>query len=211
MSARRIQVARETRGEAVAEAARILRGGGIAFLPAEGVYGLHARADLPDAVTRLASLKPREAGRGWIALVADPGELDRWARGPDPAARALASRHWPGPLTLVVPAAPGVPAAVLGPGNTVALRCPGNPLLHEIVALSGGPVVSTSANEPGEPPAVTAAHPLADRADLVLDAGPLPGTPSTVVAVRDGAVQVLREGAVRVSQDPAEGSDGAPL
>lgn len=199
MFARRIRVTAGTREEAVVAAARVLNEGGVAFLPAEGVYGLHVRADLPDATDRLRSLKPRDPGRGIIALIAMPAELDRWAASPDPVARSLAAAHWPGALTLVVPAAPVVPKALLGPDATVALRCPGSELLRDIVARAASLVASTSANEPGEPPALTADHPMADRADLVLDTGPLPGTHSTVVAVRDGSMRLLRQGAVRIA------------
>ena len=205
MSARRIRVTPETREEAIAAAAQVLRDGGVALLPAEGVYGLHARADLPAAVARLGAVKPRDAGKGTIALIPAPADLERWSADPDPAARELAAAHWPGALTLVLPAAPGVPTAALGPDGTVALRCPGSALLREIVARASGLVLSTSANEPGGPPARTALHPLAGRVDLVLDAGPLPGTTSTVVSVRDGAVRVLRRGAVHVASTPRSG------
>ena len=208
MAVRRIQVTQETRAGAVAEAARVLRGGGVAFLPAEGVYGLHVRADLPAAMARLDALKPRGAGRGRIALVASPADLDHWVRDPEPAARALAAAHWPGALTLVLPAAAEAPAALLGPDSTVALRCPGNPLLRDIVARAGGPVISTSANDPGDPPARTARHPLADRADLVLDEGELSGIASTVVSVRGGRVMVLREGAIRIPTASSPGAGG---
>ena len=202
---RRIRVTPESRDAAIEAAVEVLRDGGVAYLPAEGVYGLHARADLPDSMARLRALKPRGGGRGSIALIGEPADLDRWSPSADPRLRALARAHWPGPLTLVLPAAPEVPAGILGPDGTVALRCPGSDLLREIVARAGGLVVSTSVNRPGEPAALDAEHPMAARADIVLDAGRLPGTPSTVVGVRDGAIRILREGAVRIARDPAAG------
>jgi L-threonylcarbamoyladenylate synthase len=152
-------------------------------------------------MARLRSLKPRAAGRGTIVLIATPADLDAWAASPDPVARSIADAHWPGALTIVVPASARAPEAVLGPEGTIALRCPGLDLLRAIVSRAGGLVASTSANAPDEPPAVTADHPLASGVDLVLDAGRLAGIPSTVIAVREGAVRVLREGAVRLGAD----------
>ena len=110
----------------------------------------------------------------------------------------LVEAHWPGPLTIVLRAGDAVPRELLAPDGTVALRCPGSAFLRAAVSAAGGIVASTSANLEGEPPAVTAAGPVAEQADLVVDSGPLSGVPSTVVAVDGDSVRVLREGAVRI-------------
>lgn len=178
--------------------AEILRRGGIALLPAEGVYGLHALADHGGAVARLRGLKPRGAGKRFIGLIAEPGEIDRWAA-PSPKALALAREHWPGALTLVLPASPSIPESLRAPEGTVALRCPGIAFLRHVVQAAGGIVLSTSANEPGEGPSIRAEGALVDRVDLVVDQGELSGVPSTVVSVEGDRVHVLREGAVRLT------------
>jgi L-threonylcarbamoyladenylate synthase len=149
-------------------------------------------------MSKLRELKPRGQGKGTIALLSAPSELEEWCGPIGPEVRALIAAHWPGALTLVLPALARVPEALVAPDGTVALRCPGSDFLRAVVAGAGGLVASTSANAAGEPPAVAAAGAIVDRADLVVDAGPLAGTPSTVVAVEQGAVRILREGAVRL-------------
>jgi L-threonylcarbamoyladenylate synthase len=183
--------------EAAAKAAAVLRAGGVALLPAEGVYGLHVLASDARAVERLRALKPRAAGQGYIGLIASPGELERWANA---GARALdlARAHWPGALTLVLEAKAAAPDSIRTPEGTVALRCPGSGFLRAVVGGAGGLVISTSANAPGEAPLVRAGGPLAERVDLVVDRGELDGVPSTVVEISGDRVRVLREGAVRV-------------
>jgi L-threonylcarbamoyladenylate synthase len=183
--------------EAAARAAAVLRAGGVTLLPAEGVYGLHALAENPAAVERLLAMKPRAPEKGFIALIADPAEIARWS---EPSARAddLAGAHWPGALTIVLRALPSVPESMRHPGGTVALRCPGSEFLRAVVSASGGLVISTSANEPGDPAMVRPEGPLLQRVDLVVDQGALSGTPSTVVAVEGNDLRVVREGAIRL-------------
>jgi tRNA threonylcarbamoyl adenosine modification protein (Sua5/YciO/YrdC/YwlC family) len=184
--------------EAVARAASLLREGLVALLPAEGIYGLHASAMDPFAVERLELLKPRAAEKRYIGLIADPAEIDRWAK-PCPRAMALAREHWPGPLTLVLRASSAIPSSFPAPDGTIALRCPGNPFLREVVAGTGGIVLSTSANAPGEAPMTLPQGALAERADLIVDQGMLSGIPSTIVAVEGNVVRLIREGAIRLT------------
>ncbi len=171
------------------------------MLPAEGVYGLHARAEDLGAVARLLAIKPRSAEKRFIGLIADPAEIGLWST-PSLLASALVSEHWPGALTLVLRAAASVPESMRNPDGTVALRCPGSPFLRAVVAAAGGIVVSTSANATGEPALVRPEGPIAESADLVVDQGALSGTPSTVALVDGDRVRVLREGAVRLSERP---------
>jgi L-threonylcarbamoyladenylate synthase len=178
-------------------AASVLRAGGVALLPAEGVYGLHARSEDSTAVERLLALKPREEKKGFIGLIADPDELQRWTE-PNPHALSLARSHWPGALTLVLRASPSVPAAMRNPDGTIALRCPGSAFLRATVAGAGGIVLSTSANRPGEPAMIAPEGFLVEFVDLVVDGGTLSGTPSTVVSVVGDRVNVLRPGSVRI-------------
>ena len=180
-------------------AASVLRAGGVALLPAEGVYGLHARSEDPAAVERLLALKPREEKKGFIGLIAEPEELSKWTE-PNPRALSLALDHWPGALTLVVPAAPSVPAAMRNADGTIALRCPGSAFLRATVAGAGGIVLSTSANRSGEPAMISPEGFLTELADLVVDGGMLSGMPSTVISVVGERVHVLREGSVQIGK-----------
>jgi L-threonylcarbamoyladenylate synthase len=200
--AERIVLDPTTRSEAVARAASALRDGLVALLPAEGLYGLHALASSRAGIERLEALKPREGGKGWIALVARPADVYRWiAAVPAPAA-VLIHTHWPGPLTLVLPAGPTVPAALRGPDGTVALRCPGSEFLRAVVLAAGGLVVSTSANEPGAAPPAAAPAVNPEGVALVVDGGPLSGAASTVARVDGERVIVLRRGAITLESAP---------
>ncbi|MBI4364798.1 MAG: threonylcarbamoyl-AMP synthase [Candidatus Latescibacteria bacterium] len=183
--------------EVAARAAAVLRAGGVALLPAEGIYGLHVLAADLGAVARLRALKPRDAARGFIGLMARPEALKIWAKAGE-RAQALARAHWPGALTLVLEASPAVPDSLRTKAGTVALRCPGAEFLRAVVEGVQGLVISTSANATGEPPLVRAEGPLTKRVDLVVDGGELSGVPSTVAEVSGERVRVLREGAVRL-------------
>jgi L-threonylcarbamoyladenylate synthase len=117
-------------------------------------------------------------------------------------AERLARRFWPGLLTLVLPARPGLPATWLGADGTLALRVSGHPVAGALVAALGGPLVATSANVSGQPPAARVADvdpAVRAAADLVLPDGPAPGggVGSTLVRVTvHGGWEVLREGAI---------------
>lgn len=198
MAGSRIVLTDATYAEAVETAARLLKAGGIAVLPAEGVYGLHALASDERAVARLKALKPRDTAKSHIGLLARADDVGRWTTSVDPRARALIRAHWPGALTIVLRASPLVPAALRSEEGTVALRVPGNAFLADVVARCEGLVLSTSANAPGAPPATTVEGSLPDHVDLVVDQGRLSGIPSTIVRVERGVVSVLREGAVRI-------------
>jgi len=188
----------KARARAIARAAEVLRGGGIALLAAEGVYGFHASAARGDAVVRLYRLKERDPSKGFIGLLANPDDAVRWAR-PSPLAVELAREHWPGALTLVLPAREDAPAPPRTEEGTIALRCPGAPLLRAIVQAVGELVLSTSANPPGEAPLTSAEGPIAGRADLVIDEGKRSGIPSTVAVVQEDQVRIVRPGSVRLA------------
>ena len=193
-----------TRDGAIARAAAALRDGAVALLPAEGLYGYHALASSERGMERLQALKPRGEGKGWIGLVARPADAYRWIASLPGSAASLIQAHWPGALTLVLPASRGVPTSLVGPGGQVALRCPGNEFLRAVVLAAGGLVISTSANAPGEAPAVRSSQSeIPAEITLVVDAGELSGEPSTVVRFDGERPIILRQGAVRL--DLAEG------
>lgn len=199
----RIQYRDAARGETVARVAAALKEGAVAFLPAEGVYGYHAIPTHEAAVARLAALKarnPSQGGKGWIALVGRSEDAYRWVRSVPAPAAAIIRTHWPGGVTLILEAGPSLPEALRAAGGTVALRCPGSEFLRDVVLAAGGLLLSTSANEPGAPPATTADGPAADAAGvgLVVDAGALSGEVSTIVRFEGERVIVVRPGSVPV-------------
>ncbi|HVP67432.1 MAG TPA: L-threonylcarbamoyladenylate synthase [Anaeromyxobacteraceae bacterium] len=183
----------------VAEVASALRRGGLAVYPTETFYGLGALARDVRAIGRLAASKLRPPGKPLPLVAADVDmAFGVWAGVPK-AAAALAARFWPGPLTIVCAAAPGLPAEV-GGGGTVGVRVPGSPVARELARLSGGALVSTSANVSGGPPVTRVSDldpAIVAAVDAVLDGGPVPGgLPSTVVAVKGDALSLVRSGAV---------------
>jgi len=185
---------------AAARTAAVLNQDGIAVLPAEGVYGLHVRADRPRALERLAALKPRPAGQGWIGLLADLQAFAAYTSQFKGRTLSLALTHWPGALTLIVPASPLAPESLRASDGTVALRCPGSDLLRDVARACGGLLLSTSANDPGAPAPARAEDVTVAGYDLLIDQGPLSGAPSTIVQVEGDVVRVLRQGSVRVER-----------
>jgi len=169
-------------------------------MPTETVYGLAADASNARAVAAVYEAKGRPSFNPLIAHVADIAMARRIARF-DARAEALAARFWPGPLTLVLPAADtGAVCDLARAGlDTVAVRAPAHPLAHALVEAVGGPVVAPSANRSGRPSPTT----LADAMDetgaataAALDGGPCEiGLESTVVALLDEP-RLLRPGSV---------------
>ena len=178
-------------------AGRMIARGGVVAFPTETVYGLGADATDPAAVARIFAAKGRPAHNPLIVHVADLASAERLAV-LDGEARLLASRFWPGPLTLVAPLRDGhglAPAVTAGL-PTVALRVPAAPLAQAVLRAAGVPVAAPSANPSGRVSATTAAHVvegLGGRIDVVLDGGPCPvGVESTIVAL--APPRILREG-----------------
>ena len=184
--------------DAVAEAARCLRNGGLVGFPTETVYGLGADAANPAAIARLYQAKGRPAFNPLIAHVGDLAAAEAIAQF-DSRARALAQAFWPGPLTLVLPKAQNCPIADLATAglNTVAVRVPAHNVARALLQAFGGAVVAPSANRSGHVSPTTAAHVLADldgRIDLILDGGPVEvGVESTIIGCFDEPV-LLRAG-----------------
>ena len=188
---------------AVDEAARVLREGGLVVFPTDTVYGVGAAVDRPDAVARLYVAKGRPLDRPIPVLIADLDQLERLARDVNDAILRLARRFWPGALTIVVPAQPWLPVEIVRDTGAVGLRMPDHPVALAIIRVAGGAVATTSANRSGEREACTveeAVAALGETVDLYVDGGRTPGgIPSTVVALQDGEIRILRRGAL----DPA--------
>ena len=194
--------------DAAAEA--VLRGGVIAF-PTDTVYGLGCSLLNVAAVEMVGRLKRRPRERAYISLIPEPSQAHGLALSVGAAARRLMDRFWPGPLSLIFIAAEIVPARVRGAGGTIALRCPKDTLSHALLARIGGPMVSSSANLSGRPPAGTAeevASTFGNQLDLVLDGGPRAGgVPSTLVDVSGPRPKLLRRGELDVTAALGEYED----
>lgn len=184
--------------EALAKAAAALRGGALLIYPTETLYALGGLALDSVAAGRVREAKGRADDKPLPLIAADLDQVlslcDAW---PEAAAR-LAARFWPGPLTLVLPAAGRVPREVVAGGHTVAVRVPGRELPRRL-CRAAGPLISTSANRSGDPPATRCAEAVAAVGSWVaaaLDGGTCAGSPSTIVDLSAGAPRVLREGAI---------------
>jgi len=177
------------------EAVAALRRGEVIVLPTETSYGLACRAYDTAAVGRVVQAKGRPAGKPLPVLIPNV-EVLRQHDFETPLLQ-LAEGFWPGPLTVVVPAFPGLASDVTAGTNMVGVRISAHPVARAIVEGLGEPMVATSANRSGEDACST---PIAcDQAGLVgvaglVDAGALPGGASTVVGLKDGDLTIFREG-----------------
>ena len=184
---------------AVDAAVACLQAGGVVVLPTETVYGVAALADNSSAVEELFVRKGRPADRRVAVLVADLDQARSLAV-VDGRTIALAEVAWPGPLTMVLPTAPGSDEA------TVGVRCPDHALV-QAVAMSVGPIATTSANRSGDPTPADAASAAASLGGdlLVLDDGRCTGMPSTVVDLTVDPAVILREGTFTAADLEAAG------
>lgn len=187
--------------DGIAQAAALLRGGGLVAIPTETVYGLAADATSGEAVAGIYAAKERPSFNPLIAHLPDLAAARRQGVF-DAHALALARAFWPGPLTLVVPAGPACTVCDLARAGlpSVALRVPAHPVAQAVLRAADRPIAAPSANRSGRISATSAAHVLADlagRIDAVLDAGPCEvGVESTIVSCLDGAPRLLRPGGI---------------
>jgi L-threonylcarbamoyladenylate synthase len=196
----------------IERAAALLRGGGLVGFPTETVYGLGADASNPAAVAGIFAAKGRPQDHPLIVHVAAVDLLPLWARDIPPAAHELAAAFWPGPLTLILQRAAGVPDCVTGGQDSVGLRIPGHPLalalLRAFACDAGGRVFSgvaaPSANKFGRISPTSAEHVRAElgaAVDCVLDGGDCEvGIESTIVDLSRGRAVLLRPGQITPAQ-----------
>jgi L-threonylcarbamoyladenylate synthase len=186
----------------VAEAAEVLWEGALIIYPTDTLYALGGRAWDDDAARRVIALKGREGGKGLPLIATDLDQVRSLCGEWPAAATVLAERFWPGPLSLVLPARPEVPEDLAGPGRTVAVRVPACKCARSLCALAG-PLIATSANPSGQPPAAgctEAVRLLGQGVALALDGGPSGAIASTLVDLGGAAPRLLRPGAVEWEQ-----------
>jgi len=190
--------------DALARAADILSRGGLVVFPTDTLYGLAADPRHAGAVARVYHAKGRTAGQALPLIAGDLAQVETVATALPAATRRLAERFWPGPLALLVDAAPAIVPAVHGGTGSVAVRVPAQAVARALARRLGFPVVATSANRSGAPAshlAEVAAAAFEGDVDLVLDGGPTPGgEPSTIVDARGAAPTLIRAGAIPFSQ-----------
>lgn len=188
----------------IIKAVEILRKGGLVAFPTETVYGLGADALNPLAVARIFEAKDRPTFDPLIVHVPGLAQAERFAAVFPAKARRLASRFWPGPLSLILPKVPAIPDLVTSGLPSVALRVPDHPLALELLQEAGTPIAAPSANRFGQVSPTTARHVeegLGGRIDLVLDGGPCRvGVESTIVSFLTDPPTLLRPGGIPVEE-----------
>jgi len=186
----------------VRHAAQVLRAGGLVAFPTETVYGLGADASSAEAVARLYAAKGRPSGHPVIVHFASAEAAFAYAREIPPAARRLAERFWPGPLTLVLKRSPLAKDFVTGGQDNVGLRVPSHPVAQALLREFDGGVAAPSANRFGRISATRASHVVSEMdAEFVLDGGaPEIGIESTIVDLSSGKPVLLRPGHISRAQ-----------
>jgi L-threonylcarbamoyladenylate synthase len=185
---------------ALEETIRAVQHGGVVAFPTDTVFGLGASIQFPDALDRIYAIKGRDSAKSLPILLSSIDRISLVAEMPDAPILALLRELWPGGLTVVLPAKPGLPPQVLAPDGTVGVRVPDHSIALALCERAGGALVTTSANRSGEAPACSAGDivgQLDDDIDIVLDGGFAPcGEASTVIRVDDARISVIRAGTI---------------
>lgn len=198
-----LEIAREgNEGLATIKAAGVLRSGGVILYPTDTLYGLGADAFSDGAVDRVYEIKGRDAAKAMHAVFANMQMVEEYAEVND-LARKLAEKFLPGALTLVLKKKPGVEGGIARGMKTIGVRIPDNSFCIEVARTLGKPFTATSANIAGLSTRLKVDEILvqldsnAHKIDLVVDSGELPlRSPSTVVDVSAGVLNILRVGAI---------------
>ena len=187
---------------AISTAQQVIEAGGIAAFPTDTIYGIGASAYLPAAIDRIYAIKGRDLSKSIPVLIGSMEQLSVVVSEFNEIAQRLAERFWPGPLTIVLPKHPDLPAN-LSTTETIGVRFPAHPFIAKMITQMG-PLAVTSANLSGGENTLTAqdvVDQLGDRLDLILDGGSTPGPiPSTVVSCLGSDYKILRHGVISASQ-----------
>ena len=195
---------RKPEPEIIAEAAAIIKKGGVVVFPTRCLYGLGADALDPHAVEKIIKIKQRPADNPILVLIHCRRQLDSLVANITPKAVAIMDTFWPGRVTLVFEAGDTLSNRLTAHTGKIGVRLAGHPVASALIKQVGSPVTGTSANLSGKPGCRQIQYldpPIAKRVDLVLDAGMLEGgVGSTVVDVTEDRPQILREGQVTAEQ-----------
>jgi len=186
--------------DALLEAAKWIRNGGLVALPTDTLYGLAADPFRSDAVARVFTVKGRSAATPLPLIAADADQIAARLGPLSAAAERLAAKFWPGPLTLLVPAPVALAREVTAGTGRVGVRVPAHAIARAICRAADRPITATSANRSGQPATADpeeVERTLGEDVDLLIDAGPTRGgAPSTIVDMTGPTPQLVREGAV---------------
>lgn len=169
-------------------------------MPTDTLYGLAANVFDSDALDKVFAIKERSHGLALPVLIDSWEHLEHLASDVPPLAQVLASKFWPGPLTLVIEKAAGVPDKLTASASTLAVRIPNHPVARAVIKQFAGPLTGTSANISGDPDPMTLGELqslLGDRIDYIITSGPPPeGTASTIVDITTDPPLLIREGEI---------------
>ena len=195
---------RKPEPEIIAEAAAIIKKGGVVVFPTRCLYGLGADALDPHAVEKIIKIKQRPADNPILVLIDCRRQLDSLVVNISPVAMAIMDTFWPGRVTLVFEAGDTLSNRLTAHTGKIGVRLAGHPVASALIKQVGSPVTGTSANLSGKPGCHQIQYldpSIAKRVDLVLDAGMLEGgVGSTIVDVTEDRPQILREGQVTAEQ-----------
>ena len=189
----------ELNAEELQHAGEILRAGGLVVFPTETVYGLGGDATNADAAGKIYAAKGRPSDNPLIIHIEKPSDAEKYCV-TSPFYYRLAEKFMPGPLTVILPKKDTIPSTVTGGLDSVAVRCPAQPVARALIAAAGVPIAAPSANLSGKPSPTMAEHVIRDmmgRVDMVIDGGPCEiGLESTIVSLNGNTATLLRPGAV---------------
>lgn len=186
------------------EAAELIKNGEVVGMPTETVYGLAGNAYDEGAVKKIFEAKGRPQDNPLIVHISDFSELYELVESVPESAKKLASRFWPGPLTIILKKSEKVPPAVSAGLDTVAVRCPAHPVARNFIKTCGVPIAAPSANISGKPSPTTAEHvffDLSGKIPLIIDGGASgEGVESTVITLAGDTPRLLRPGNVTIGE-----------
>lgn len=198
-----IALTKKNTENAVIDAVKILKAGGIISYPTESFYALGAMAMNEKAVKKIFDIKNRPYGKPLPLIVNDMQSLLIAVKKIPDHATILIKKFWPGPLTIIFEARKEVPVLITGESRNVAARVPGESVALQIAKFIKVPITATSANLSSMPPAINAEAVLSyfgDNIDLILDGGQAPGgKPSTILDVTVTPNRILREGSIELN------------
>lgn len=196
----------------LSQLAELVTHGGVLAFRTDTFYGLGADPFNARAIQKIKQLKGREEGKPILVLISDLEQLQRLISDASREFESLAEEFWPGPLTIIGPANPALPADLTAGTKTVGVRLPGDDSVRSLLRGCGGTLTATSANPSGSPPARTAAEVysyFSERVDLIVDGGAAKtDQPSTVVDVTGRDINLIREGVITWSQIQAGKTGG---